>query len=83
MYESIEVEDCKMSSRQVSPAPTKEFVYQQAREVFGTVEKVYSWMNTPNPCLRGMRPVDFIDYGSEKDLNLVIDELGRIDQGIF
>jgi RES domain-containing protein len=83
MYESIEIEECEMSSRQVSPAATKEFIYQRAREVFGTVDKVYSWMNTSNPCLKGMRPVDFIDYGSEQDLKLVIDELGRIDQGIF
>ena len=72
-----------MSTRELSPTPTKEIVYQKAREVFGSTQKAYSWMNTPNQFFEGMRPVDFIEYGGEQQLTLTMDELARIEQGIF
>lgn len=72
-----------MSSRETSAAPTKDLIHQKARQVFGKAAKVHSWMTTPNPIFEGMRPEDFINYGSEQDLSLVMDELERIEQGIF
>ena len=73
----------QMSSRETSPLPTKEAVYNYAREVFGDPGKAYSWMNTPNQFLRDMRPKDFIEYGTSEDIQLVLTELSRIDQGVF
>ena len=58
-------------------------VISYAREVFGDPGRAYSWMNTPNPMLKDMRPRDYIEYGNAEDLDLVLDELGRIDQGAF
>jgi uncharacterized protein (DUF2384 family) len=72
-----------MSSLKVSQVPTKELVYNHAREIFGEPKKTYSWMTTPNPFFQGMRPKDFIECGTVEDLQSVIDELDRIDQGIF
>jgi uncharacterized protein (DUF2384 family) len=72
-----------MSEREASKVPTKETVYSFARHVFGEPSKAFSWMNTPNPILQGMCPKDFIEYSNEGGLKLVMDELGRIEQGIF
>jgi uncharacterized protein (DUF2384 family) len=72
-----------MSSRETLPIPTKETVYSQAREVFGDASKAYSWMNTPNHAFKGMCPKDFIEYGNADDIRLAIEELARIDQGVF
>lgn len=83
MYERIDLEKHRMSARETSPDPTKDMVFRAARDVFGDTQKAYSWMNTQNSLFDGMKPVDFIQYGSEEDLNLVLDELGRIEQGIF
>jgi uncharacterized protein (DUF2384 family) len=83
MCETIVKEQNAMSAKETSPAPTKDSVYRKAREVFGTPSKAHSWMTTENPIMGGMRPVDFIQYGIDEDLSLVLDELDRIDQGIF
>ncbi len=73
----------KMSSREVSQVPSKESVIQYMREVFGDPRKVYSWLNTPNRTFGGMRPKDFIECSPPEDLQQVMDELARIDQGIY
>jgi uncharacterized protein (DUF2384 family) len=72
-----------MSTREPSQIPTKDTVYNYAREIFGEPRKVYSWMNTPNALLKGMRPKDFIEYSNGDDLLKVMEELGRVDQGLF
>jgi uncharacterized protein (DUF2384 family) len=72
-----------MSSIDTSQALTKDVINNYAREVFGEPKKVHSWMTTPNTFLKGMRPKDFIEYATQDDLQLVMDELGRIDQGLF
>ena len=72
-----------MSTREPSQIPTKSTVYDYAREVFGEPGKVHSWMNTPNALLKGMCPKDFIEYSNAEDLLLVMEELGRVDQGLF
>ncbi len=72
-----------MSSREISHPPTKELIRNHAREIFGEPRKVYSWMNMPNSFFDGMRPADFIEFAAPDDLQRVLDELNRIDQGIF
>lgn len=72
-----------MSSREFSHKPTKEGILNHAREIFGAPRKVQSWMDTPNPFFDGMRPKDFIAYGSPEDLQKIMDELDRIDQGVY
>jgi uncharacterized protein (DUF2384 family) len=72
-----------MSTRQPNPSLTKETVYSFAREIFGNPRKVYSWMDTPNILLGNMRPKDFLEHANTEDLQLVYDELSRIDQGVF
>lgn len=72
-----------MSSMETSQAPTKELVNNYAREVFGEPRKAHSWMNTPNFIFKGMRPKDFIEYSTPADLQLIMDELARVDQGLF
>ena len=72
-----------MSSRETLPALTKETIHNYARQVFGNPRKAYSWMDTPNKTFRGMRPKDFIEYANTEDLQLVYDELSRIDHGLF
>jgi uncharacterized protein (DUF2384 family) len=73
----------EMSSREVAPALSKDVVLQHARDTFGEPKKVYSWMNTPNSMFSGMRPKDLLEYATPEDLCALIDELDRIDQGIF
>lgn len=50
-------------------------------EVFDSKEQFYSWLNTPSFALGSLKPVELLkdSYGKE----LVMDELNRIDQGIF
>lgn len=72
-----------MSSRGVAPVPSKEIVFSRAREIFGDPRKTWSWLTTPNHLLKDMPPKEIIDYGNVDDLNMVLDELARIDQGLF
>jgi uncharacterized protein (DUF2384 family) len=72
-----------MSSSESAPLPSKGAVYNYAREIFGDASKTYSWMNTPNPAFNGLCPKDFIEYGNGDDIKLAMDELSRIDQGLF
>jgi len=58
-------------------------VYDAAREIFGDPSKTFSWLNTPNPFFKGLSPKDFVECGNAQDLELVIEELARIDQGLF
>jgi len=72
-----------MSSREPAPILTSQAVRNYAREVFGDPGKAFSWMSTTNRALKGMRPKDLIEYANASDLQLVMDELARIDQGVF
>lgn len=49
--------------------------------VFGTMEAFKLWLNTPNYALGGMKPMELLLDSFGK--NLVLDELIRVDQGIF
>lgn len=50
-------------------------------DVFGSMEELKLWLNTPNYALGNLKPIELItdSYGKE----LVIGELTRIDHGIF
>lgn len=56
-------------------------VIAMGHEVFDTREQFSLWLNTPSYALGDMKPIELIkdSYGKE----LVINELTRIDQGIF
>ena len=79
----MDVEGSTRSSSVLVREPSKDSVYSHAREVFGDPRKVYSWMTAPNPFFRGLCPKDFIECGSVEDLAIVMEELNRIDQGLF
>ncbi len=49
--------------------------------VFGTMDAFKLWLNTPNYALGGMKPMELLLDSFGK--NLVLDELIRIDHGIF
>lgn len=56
-------------------------VTQLGEQVFGSQANLYQWLSRPNYALGDMPPLELLkdSYGKE----LVIDELNRIDHGIF
>lgn len=56
-------------------------VTELGKEIFGSQEKFYRWLDSPVQALGGQKPAELIknSYGKE----LVMDALHRIDQGIF
>jgi uncharacterized protein (DUF2384 family) len=53
----------------------------RAVECFGDLDKALEWLRTPNAALKGMAPVRLaIDLEGRL---AVLDELGRIEHGIF
>lgn len=56
-------------------------VTKLGKEVFDTQEQFYTWLNTPTISLNNLKPLELVkdSYGKE----MVMDELNRIDQGIF
>lgn len=49
--------------------------------VFDSIEQFYLWLNTPSFALGNLQPIELLkdSYGKE----MVVDELNKIDQGIF
>jgi putative toxin-antitoxin system antitoxin component (TIGR02293 family) len=58
-----------------------DLLYKRGTEVFGNEANFHTWMETKSIPLGGVKPKDLLDttYG----INLVADELGRIEHGIF
>jgi putative toxin-antitoxin system antitoxin component (TIGR02293 family) len=56
-------------------------VTQLGETVFDSQEQFYNWLKRPNQALGNMKPIELLkdSYGKE----LVVNELTRIDQGIF
>ena len=52
-----------------------------ATEVFGSKEKACRWLQKPNRALGQEVPLSLLDTGI--GANLVVEELGRIDHGVF
>ena len=55
-------------------------LFNRGTEVFGSRERYFSWMNKPSAALNHNRPNDLLD--SMFGLQLLLDELGRIEHGI-
>jgi len=51
------------------------------RDVFDSNEQFYTWLNSPSLALGNLKPIELLkdSYGKE----MVLNELNRIDQGIF
>jgi putative toxin-antitoxin system antitoxin component (TIGR02293 family) len=58
-----------------------EEVKQLGLEVFGRMEKLSLWLETPNYALGSLKPIDLLKDSSGKEL--VIAELTRINHGIL
>jgi putative toxin-antitoxin system antitoxin component (TIGR02293 family) len=55
-------------------------VLRRADEVFKDLNKATLWLNSPNYALGDQIPIQLIE--SEEGIELVLDELGRIEHGI-
>lgn len=51
------------------------------KDVFDSLEQFYQWLNTPSFALGNLKPGELLKDSYGKDL--VMNELNRIDQGIF
>jgi putative toxin-antitoxin system antitoxin component (TIGR02293 family) len=56
-------------------------VYCRCNEVFKDEEKVSTWLKSPNYALGGVIPTTLLD--TIPGIELVLDELGRIEHGVF
>lgn len=56
-------------------------LYSRGEEVFGTMEKFKQWMDTQLLPLGNKKPKVFLD--TSLGINMIMDELGRIEHGIF
>lgn len=56
-------------------------LYKKGTEVFGTGEKFNNWLTTQNVALGNVKPKDLFD--SSFGINLLKDELGRIEYGVL
>ncbi len=50
-------------------------------EVFENEEKFKRWLNTPIGAFQGKKPIEYID--TITGIEMILDELGRIEHGIF
>ncbi len=56
-------------------------LYARGAEVFDSLELFKTWMSTPIDALGAKRPNEFLD--TSMGIDLLMDELGRIEHGIF
>lgn len=56
-------------------------LYTRGEEVFGSIDKFKLWVKTPSLIFNGEAPVSFLDTSAGFDM--VFNELGRIEHGIF
>ncbi len=56
-------------------------VYRRCRDVFKEDTKVSVWLKTPNYALGNSAPAALLD--TIRGMELVLDELGRIEHGVF
>lgn len=76
----------KQTAKQFKPLQSEKIIEMAevtniGTEVFGDMKKFKLWLNTPSIALGDMKPIELIrdSYGKE----MVIDELIRIEHGIF
>jgi uncharacterized protein (DUF2384 family) len=63
--------------------PTASAVWEQALEVFGDHARALSWMETPRGVLDGCSPREWVASGDVTQLRRILEELVRIDYGMF
>ena len=56
-------------------------VFTRCKQVFGDSKKVATWLKTPNYALGNVAPNDLLD--TIPGMELVLDEIGRIEHGVF
>lgn len=56
-------------------------LYQRGVEVFGSSDNFNDWLRTPLPAFRQQAPIAFLD--TTFGFQLINDELGRIEYGVF
>ena len=56
-------------------------VFCRSNEVFKDEDKVSMWLKSPNYALGGVSPLSLMD--TMTGIELVLDELGRIEHGVF
>jgi len=56
-------------------------LFHKGITVFNEKEKFITWLNRPNRALDNQKPIDLIE--TNMGINLVIDELLRIEHGVF
>lgn len=56
-------------------------VYSRGEEVFGTLDAFKEWMNSTVMALGNKKPKEFLD--TSMGIEMLMDELGRIEHGIF
>jgi len=67
---------------QVRPiAQEDQELLDRAVECFGDLDKALEWLRTPNAALKGLAPVKIAT--DPEGRQAVLDELGRIEHGIF
>jgi len=56
-------------------------VIAKGSKVFGGRDRFLAWMNHPNKALNNKTPMSLLN--SKFGTNMVLDELGRIEHGVF
>lgn len=56
-------------------------LYSRGEEVFGSLELFKSWMKSPSHVFKGQTPLSLLD--TSIGFHLVLQELGRIEHGVF
>jgi len=56
-------------------------LYTRGEEVFDSIDKFKKWMRTPSVIFKGETPLSLLD--TSVGFDMVFDELGRIEHGIF
>ena len=56
-------------------------LYDRGEDVFGSIDKFKIWIRTPSVIFKGETPLSLLD--TSVGFDMVFDELGRIEHGIF
>ena len=74
-------DDAKLSADTSERAILLSQLYQRGAEVFGHLADFKEWMRTPLPAFNYQTPISLLD--TTFGFQLIQDELGRIEHGIF
>jgi putative toxin-antitoxin system antitoxin component (TIGR02293 family) len=74
-------DDSMVKTEYAEKAVELALLYVRGEEVFGSLDKFKRWMKTPSHIFKDQTPFNLLD--SSIGFDLVLKELGRIEQGIF